>query len=742
MFQFFDDIINGRFQPHLIDGENKVQLKELYNSGIYVDEEGKILKSSDEWFDYCLGERRKVKTVIDEKNTRNNFRKIFSDSDLIGIYNYILPPPYEGTKSEVYTTLIEKETELIKYKINKFINDKYERDSYRQFADHNIWKLKSLAEQLRTYQDSGNQYELEVLGFYIIDIIQYIQKAFTDYLFEIQSSLSLYSYLFHYQLSHYPFFIILPLLPKDKEFDDFKKEFRINHYKELKKFKSKGLCVSECLFNHYKSTFKGFNKDIQIAKYYKVLYFWNAIIITNKLKDEPEIENILIPLLKNEIELLKIDVEKPIPLSETLSEHTPVFEDDNSIQSENSAFLEHEKFNILETARSKREIENAFKWQQLYPDIAKKTQPEFCSALDDIDKSLTPIDHSLSITKSCENIPKWIDSANKKLPSLRMRELVIIKEVLYQYHRWSFVTKNEVVKAALEMNKYCILEGLEIVENALNSLQKIPKVYDLKDLNIYGQINGLPKFMTKHERWFLDYLNRDYIVFVNKSLNFSFEEIDNYFSSIKAKFENEIKDNNSILIKIDRDHYFKRIIDSLNDVRENFITNSEEIDKRNTIGVRFISEDEEEMAFIITPEEAESVNFIICKYKKEILNFISQLVNPKTENPTYSNQQSTKLTLNQIALKYIWEELAITKQNKDEIAKLFKQNSGDGLYNHYCKLAKKSDRIADPESKKKLENKINLFESVIEILSQDNRKRASEELKILQTIYEQIYLQK
>jgi len=76
----------------------------------------------------------------------------------------------------------------------------------------------------------------------------------------------------------------------------------------------------------------------------------------------------------------------------------------------------------------------------------------------------------------------------------------------------------------------------------------------------------------------------------------------------------------------------------------------------------------------------------------------------------------------------------------DEIARQSGYNSGDALYNHYCKLVTKSDRIADPESLMKLKNKIKLFGKVIEVLPESNKQKALDELKILQDILEKTYL--
>lgn len=102
-----------------------------------------------------------------------------------------------------------------------------------------------------------------------------------------------------------------------------------------------------------------------------------------------------------------------------------------------------------------------------------------------------------------------------------------------------------------------------------------------------------------------------------------------------------------------------------------------------------------------------------------------------------------KLTLPQIALKFAWEGKNISKQNSLEIAKNHGYESGSKLLQIYSKFMKKSERIADPDrSVTIMKNKIKLFESVIEMLSQAYKSNALEELNILRKIFEKTYLKK
>ena len=102
-----------------------------------------------------------------------------------------------------------------------------------------------------------------------------------------------------------------------------------------------------------------------------------------------------------------------------------------------------------------------------------------------------------------------------------------------------------------------------------------------------------------------------------------------------------------------------------------------------------------------------------------------------------------KLSLNQIALKYAWEGISITRENRDKIALQFGYKSGNKLHQNYCKVMRRSVRISDPDGSATIMlNKMGLFESVIAILPEAHKKEASEELNILQSIFETSYLKK
>jgi len=125
--------------------------------------------------------------------------------------------------------------------------------------------------------------------------------------------------------------------------------------------------------------------------------------------------------------------------------------------------------------------------------------------------------------------------------------------------------------------------------------------------------------------------------------------------------------------------------------------------------------------------------------------FMNRGRDKQSGNLTEESQEliSMKLSLNQIALKYAWEGIPITRENRDEIAGRFGYKSGNKLHQNYCKVMRRSVRISDPDGSPTIMlNKIELFESVIELLPEVNKKEACEELKILQSIFEKSYLKK
>lgn len=111
---------------------------------------------------------------------------------------------------------------------------------------------------------------------------------------------------------------------------------------------------------------------------------------------------------------------------------------------------------------------------------------------------------------------------------------------------------------------------------------------------------------------------------------------------------------------------------------------------------------------------------------------------PKTQNNT---KQQPKLKIDQIALKYVYEGLQITRGNGNEIAKQYGHTSGEKLFQRFTYYTSRANRKAKPDlcTAIKLKNKIKLIETVIELLPIEKQGRAKDEVLILNKIYEAEY---
>ena len=116
----------------------------------------------------------------------------------------------------------------------------------------------------------------------------------------------------------------------------------------------------------------------------------------------------------------------------------------------------------------------------------------------------------------------------------------------------------------------------------------------------------------------------------------------------------------------------------------------------------------------------------------------------KSWQSSSADTKTDKLKVNQIALIHVYEGVQITRENAGEIAAKHgytAKNSGEGLfqdYTNYCSTANRKGKPT-PCTPKKLKNKIELFESVVSHLSDNNKQRAIDEINILKTIFENEY---
>jgi hypothetical protein len=112
------------------------------------------------------------------------------------------------------------------------------------------------------------------------------------------------------------------------------------------------------------------------------------------------------------------------------------------------------------------------------------------------------------------------------------------------------------------------------------------------------------------------------------------------------------------------------------------------------------------------------------------------------EQLTLIEKQKPEFTISQIALKYAYESLPITRKNANDIAEKYGHKSGEKLFQKFTEYSSRLNRIGDPESEKKLKYKIKLIESVINILPNDKQNSVKDEVAILQNIYNARYNEK
>jgi hypothetical protein len=120
------------------------------------------------------------------------------------------------------------------------------------------------------------------------------------------------------------------------------------------------------------------------------------------------------------------------------------------------------------------------------------------------------------------------------------------------------------------------------------------------------------------------------------------------------------------------------------------------------------------------------------KYEEFYKEFLKKRLDNLQNSPP--DKIEKKLTLRQIALKYVYEDLSITENNNNESAKKHYYNSGKKLMQHFTFFYDRNNRKAKPHPSytiKTLNNKIELFESVIELLPDFKKNKAIDELTIL-----------
>jgi hypothetical protein len=334
MFKLFKDLITGDLQPYLIDDNNICVLENLLKGKevLFYNEHQTLISNSDYFKingeEYILGRYEIYQKDLDKGDLYKTTFDFLPEDHMKALKNLDIfnPPNY---RAELYLLLMQREISSIIHKISSFLHNSTDIKSNELFALKNIQILKGLAVDLRIYfqevgiEDIDNFYDpdpdtfiLNMLKFYIINLIQYIQRTFSPFCnFKVDSALKLKDELFNGNIIQAVWLSITAYLPEDKEFYDFIVKFGARIL--LKSLKPdiilSEISIGEGIFNIYKSKFQDFSKDIQLTKYREALYYWNELIISNKLKihvidkeiNNPEIEEILIKLLKTKIEFLE-----------------------------------------------------------------------------------------------------------------------------------------------------------------------------------------------------------------------------------------------------------------------------------------------------------------------------------------------------------------------------------------------------------------------------------------------------
>lgn len=113
--------------------------------------------------------------------------------------------------------------------------------------------------------------------------------------------------------------------------------------------------------------------------------------------------------------------------------------------------------------------------------------------------------------------------------------------------------------------------------------------------------------------------------------------------------------------------------------------------------------------------------------------FIAEITPLLKVNEATKEKATPELSIKQIALKLVYEGILVNRSNAKEIVKEYGHTSGDKLFQEFTYFSSLANRKGNPSpaTDKKFQNKIELFESVIELLSDANKQRALDELSIL-----------
>lgn len=120
--------------------------------------------------------------------------------------------------------------------------------------------------------------------------------------------------------------------------------------------------------------------------------------------------------------------------------------------------------------------------------------------------------------------------------------------------------------------------------------------------------------------------------------------------------------------------------------------------------------------------------------KQEQINEYSLKLTAKLDNRETPPHKAERITLKQIALIYAYEGKYITDQNSNEVAREYGYTSGHKLKQEYDYFRKPINRKGLPAivTNKTIQNKINLLNSVLPYLTDNNKSKVNDEVKILE----------
>jgi hypothetical protein len=170
-------------------------------------------------------------------------------------------------------------------------------------------------------------------------------------------------------------------------------------------------------------------------------------------------------------------------------------------------------------------------------------------------------------------------------------------------------------------------------------------------------------------------------------------------------------------------------------IRQNRIS-IDDLSKSQILDLKFYAEEsqKENLKFIyelISSNPGTDLEFWKIRHQNYILteNLIKWLQQSEQRNVTANT--ISLLPLKAIALYHVYSGKQITRQNGNDIAEEYGYKSGEKLYQHFSWYSSRMNRIGDPDSKSKIENKISLIETVLKILPPDKKAQASDELRML-----------